>query len=402
MLLFWRIRYLDTRDRQLKDRDLWLDTDTLDPVTKAAIEFVHDQKDFRSNWDILQFRHIFKEQNQTADEVNDLCRRCVSFDMFSLENYFEDENGNELTNKQRAIALTGDQNAVMFPRSAKQYDIDYALSDRRPIPLDQISITVDQHKILGKFIRDVKEMTISTFFKEGPGTISAHPDTGLNLKTSVTDEEIRSFVTIFRRLYMEKDPANFLKSSAIFCETVKNYSLANFITGIAGEYREELDAKPDFVPFVKKENLSFSQKRLIDVFLYTQYAHQPDDRRTRQFQKCLADVGNNQSLLTWLFLGTLFRCALHMINAGAIIADFYDKYCQCHKIDSGAIASIAQNNPGIGTLEKKQSHRDRIFREKTEELAKALWEKEGRPQGGPEAFISIARNQLASALKRGR
>jgi hypothetical protein len=26
MLLFWRIRYLDTRDKAFKDRDLWLDT----------------------------------------------------------------------------------------------------------------------------------------------------------------------------------------------------------------------------------------------------------------------------------------------------------------------------------------------------------------------------------------
>jgi hypothetical protein len=41
MLLFWRIRYFDSRDRQFKDRDLWLVTEELDPVKRSAIEAVH-------------------------------------------------------------------------------------------------------------------------------------------------------------------------------------------------------------------------------------------------------------------------------------------------------------------------------------------------------------------------
>ena len=40
MLLFWRIKYLDSRDRQFKDRDLTLDTTTLDAVDRAAIEAI--------------------------------------------------------------------------------------------------------------------------------------------------------------------------------------------------------------------------------------------------------------------------------------------------------------------------------------------------------------------------
>src|SRR5688572_26024005 len=38
MILFWRIRYLDTHDQEFKDRDLWLDTDDLDSLTRAAVE----------------------------------------------------------------------------------------------------------------------------------------------------------------------------------------------------------------------------------------------------------------------------------------------------------------------------------------------------------------------------
>ena len=40
MRLFWRIRYLDSRIGQLKYRDLWLDTDAVEPVTKAALEMI--------------------------------------------------------------------------------------------------------------------------------------------------------------------------------------------------------------------------------------------------------------------------------------------------------------------------------------------------------------------------
>jgi len=141
MLLFWRIRYYDAREKQFKDRDLWLDTDTLDPVTKAAIEAIHDLKDNGRSREILRYRHIFREQNRSSDELSSLCERHDRMSTVFIHDYFEDETGQELTSKQMAAALTGNPDAVLLPAGAKQYDIDYFLAEKRSISVDEITLT---------------------------------------------------------------------------------------------------------------------------------------------------------------------------------------------------------------------------------------------------------------------
>jgi len=400
MFLFWRIRYLETREKQFKDRELWLETDTLDDVTKAAVELAYELKDIGHQREMLRYRHLFRENNPTKDESNPLCQRHNEISTVFIHDYFEDENGNELSNKQMAEILTGKPDAIMFPAGAKQHDIDYALSDKLPIPIDKISLSQDQLKVLGYFARDLREMLASSFYKDGPGTLTSSCGNAPTLSTAVTDEEIRSFVTIFRRLYMEKEPANFLKAVAVFKEAVRSYRLSNWVKGVAGEYEAELKVKPNFVPFLGQDKFPFARKRIIDVFLYTQYAHQPDADRSRQFQECLSAVGNNPPLLIWLFLTELHACSLHIRNAGVIIADFYDRYCQYHKASSDVLVSVASDNPGIGTLEKKESREARIFREKTEGLAKTIWINKGCPNGGPMQFINQASEQLKAAIAR--
>jgi len=399
MLLFWRIRYLDRRDRQFKDRDLWLDTKTLDPVTRAAVELCDEMERPGRGPRMLRYRHLFREKTFSGDEMDGMVHRCGGVNAFCLPDYFEDENGQELTWKQMALALTGDPNAAIFPAGMKKHDIDYVLADKRPVPIDQVSLSPENLSILGYFSRDVREILASSFLREGPGTLK-RLGTVFLLQTAVTDEEIRSFVTVFRRLYLQKEPANFLKAVAVFGEVTQGYPLAGWVKGIEGEYRRELDAKPDLAPIAGREKWSFSRKRLIDVFLYTQYAHQPDDKRTRQFEECLAEVGSSRPMLTWLFLGALWQCSLHMHNAGVMIADFYHLYCRFHKVSPSILASVSSSIPGLGMLEKKEDRQARIFREKSEELAMTIWQNSGRPQGGPTQFLLQARAQLSAALEK--
>ncbi|MGA2173126.1 MAG: hypothetical protein ABSG82_09010 [Sedimentisphaerales bacterium] len=393
MLLFWRIRYLDTREKQFKDRDLWLDTDTLDNVTKSAVELTYELKDTSHQREMLRYRHFFQEKNFTKDELNLLHDGSVF-----IHEYYEDENGKELSNKQMAVILTGNPDAIMFSSGAKQHDIDYALTKKRPILIDQISLSQYQLKILGYFVRDLKEMLISAFYKEGPGTLRSSGGKAPNLYTAVNDEEIRSFVTIFRRLYMESEPANFPKAEAVFEEAVRGYPLGNWVKGVKSEYEAELDRKPYYPPLLGQGEFPFTRKRIIDVFLYTQYAHQPDATRIRQFQECLSSMNNNRPTLTWLFLTELHACSLHILNAGRIIANFYDRYLQYHKVSSDVLASVASVNPGIGILEKKEVRKARIFREKAEELAKTIWMNSGCPEGGHMQFINQASEQLKHAV----
>jgi len=223
---------------------------------------------------------------------------------------------------------------------------------------------------------------------------------GDNSEKAVTVEEIRSFVTIFRRLYMDKERANFQKVCVIFVSATKGHAISDWVDGAARECQKHLDGAPETFLLSKlgHQNGTFSCKRLIDVFIYTQYAHQPDKQVLRQFQKCLREVGNDKPLLTWLFLSELWKCGRRYWNVGKQIVAFYDEYCQWHKITPKIIEHISENNPGIGTLEKADDRRHRIMREKAECLALALWEKAGRPNGGHMAFITQAFDQLKAAI----
>lgn len=398
MLLFWRIRYLDRQDKQFKDRDLWLETDSLDSAIKKAVEAVQDLRDLGNGREMLRYRHLFHEQQYSETELNDLFVRHGGMSAVFIHDYFEDESGKELSNKQMAEILTGSPTAIMLPAGAKQHDIDYILADKRPIPVDEVSLSNKQLEVLGYFTRDLREMLASAFFKDGPGTLTSSGGATPIIETAVTDEEIRSFVTIFRRLYMASEPGNFVKAVTLFGELTSQYPLGNWVKGVAGEYERELNGKPDFIPMVGRENWAFSRKRLIDVYLYTQYAHQPDARRARQYAECLASVDKRSGLLFWLFLTEMWHCALHIGNAGVIIANFYDRYCEHHGISPTVLKSVSGEHPTIGTLEKKDARRARVFREKTEELAMELWKQKGRPEGGPTQFFTEARKQLSAAL----
>ena len=59
-----------------------------------------------------------------------------------IHDYFEDENGNEVTNQRIAVILSGKPNAVMFPARTPQYEVDYAAMNR-PIPIGQISLPAE-------------------------------------------------------------------------------------------------------------------------------------------------------------------------------------------------------------------------------------------------------------------
>jgi hypothetical protein len=93
MLLFWKVRFLNGRDREFKDRDLVLDTDTLDGVTKSAVELSIPNDNPLSKRGILRYRQLFRACS--ADEIREgWPRHNGRVSCFSVTDYFEDERGN--------------------------------------------------------------------------------------------------------------------------------------------------------------------------------------------------------------------------------------------------------------------------------------------------------------------
>jgi hypothetical protein len=398
MMLFWKIRYLDRTDKQFKDRSLCLNTETLEPVARAAVEFVIQHDISKREIDILKYRHLFVEG--TAESAFD-DPAVHHFNYFGLPDYFEDETGKEIAPDEMAQILSGSPTARMIPAGAKQHDIDYMMSEKTPIPLAKVSLTPVETRLLGYFVRDLEEMQNSAFMKDGPGTLTT---SGLMpiITTAVTDDEIRSFVTIFRRLYMtgHQDPASFVKIMPIFTKALGDHPYSKWIAGIAKEYQNHLDNVPDERPFVPVGSCTFTTKRLIDVFLYTQYAHQPNEDRQHQFEACLAELSGERAILTWMFLTEMWRLALEIGNAGTQIAWWFKHYCLHHGVSPNVLKSLREHHAGLGAAEKEEDRRARLFQEKVEQLAATLWEHAGSPHGGPVQFHAAAHKQLTDILQQ--
>jgi hypothetical protein len=241
--------------------------------------------------------------------------------------------------------------------------------------------------------------------KDGPGIIRSSGymllplDVAPVVETAVTDDEIRSFVTIFRRLYMDKEPANFKRAVVVYVKALGDHPHAKWVAGVAREYESHLACAPVSARFVQANACTFTTKRVVDVFLYTQYAHQPDEQRQRQFNECLNQVHGKRSVLTWMFLTELWKCGLEISNAGRVIADWFKHYCDRHGVLPNIVNSLRQDHLGLGSVEKKEDQKARLFREAVEGIEMELWKQAGRPEGGPVQFRAMAREQLSRALR---
>jgi hypothetical protein len=396
MFLCWKVRYYDRGDKLFKDRDLNLDTNTLDPATKAAVELCRVWDERGHGRGMLRFRHLFQERQYVHSVEKTQAEHHGNWDSFIIIDYFEDEAGNDMSGKPVTVMRNDQPCTIVLPGVAKQMHTAIPTA-RSPFDLTKISMSPRHVTALGYFSRDMRELMSSPFMKEGPGTLFAQGDK-LTVKTAVTADEIRAFVMVFRRLYMEKEPAGFLKAVSIFDEVLSGDPLAGWVTHFAGEYTRMLSAAPHMVPGVADKEQLFCTKRLIDVFLYTQYAHQPDEKRAKQFKECLDQIGGSSAKLVWVFLTAVWQCSITMMNAGRIVADFYDRYCQCHQTAEDIVASVLQTTSGIGALEKKDVRRQRLFREKAEELSTTLWQAEGRPNDPPKQFIRETKAQMCVLL----
>lgn len=376
----------------MHDRALWLDTSSLDPVTKAAVELSRELDVHDHEARIIRFRNLFQEKTYDVDEFSSLCNCSGGVDCFFVPEYFEDEKKNPIS-KNTILRLLNSKESESEKKSDKRVNVkrtkeikteDFTITD---VILDQ-----DQLASLGYFTRDLVELSSSEFLKESPGTfVSKGSET--TVKTAATSDEIKSFVTTFRRLYMTREPGSFVNASKIYLSVAPPTftSLAIwFIDGYNSQLQQQVEGLETTQPI--------SKKLLIDAFIYTQYAHQPNKRRTEQFNRCLKAVEGNSSRLVWLFLSTIWQMTFSIRNAGKEIVSFYDEYIRSNEEESNLVVSVIDNNPGIGSLEKKSVREKRLLQEKAEDIAIELWKEKGRPPPGHAIYFEESRRRLEEAM----
>src|SRR5262249_12655964 len=145
----------------------------------------------------------------------------------------------------------------------------------------------------------------------------------------------------------------------------------------AKEYQHDLETAFDTKPFLQQGACSFNTKRLIDVFLYTQYAHQPKEARQKQFNECLRQINGQRVALTWFFLVTVWDFSIKIGNVGRVITWWFERYCAHHNIKADILASIRDDHDGLGMAEKVADREARLRREKIKEIATELWKQDG-------------------------
>jgi hypothetical protein len=397
MIVFWRVTYADRSDRQLKHRDLILNTDRLSPDVKAAVELAIEFRELRPH-ELLKYRSLFKEGSVHEIDEDDFGIE-VKNHCFCLPDYMEDESGKMISGDEMAQIVTGCPTVRMIPSGAQQHDIDFMLSMPQPMPVAKVSLSPEEAKLLGYFSRDLRELAESAFMRDGPGSLTSSTPKRTNdpvLTTAASDDEIRSFVTIFRRLYMDKEPASFQKAVTLFDKAVGTTPHGEWVIATAKAHKDKLDKAVDPRPFMA--TCSFTRKRVIDIFIYTRYSHQPSEERQRQYQQCLAEVGNSTDMLMWIFLTELWKSSLEIVCAGKVIVGWFDKYCAHHGLTPDVLRSVAHDNPGIGTQEKEAHRQQRLFAEKVEEVSKAIWKERGSPAGGHHQFLQEAESMLRKAM----
>ena len=376
--------------QRFKKRNLCLDTNTLDPAVKSAVEFVVSLPNYGGR-ELLRFRHLFKAEPTDRGFPDD------DWKMFAIDNYIEDEHGKEIGPDEIPQLITGHSNAVLIPGSAKSHDIEYALNSNVPVPYGSISIAEDKIRLLAIFSRDMRELLSTQLIKEGPGSFQfSEGREKVQHITAVTGDQIRAHLMVFRRLYMKTEVACLTEAKAAFCELLVDHPLADFVKGRTDDYLEHLEQPPKNHPHSRSMHLGFSTKKLIDAVMYTKYLHQPKADRERHYQECLDQVGNDEVYLHGMFVCELFMLSFSMSNAGLMIASWFENWCKYHQVTPSVISSA--DHHGIGAGETKEQHRSRLFHEKVGQLARELWDKAGRPESGPVSFSAEAMNQLLREL----
>jgi hypothetical protein len=387
MQICWKIRGFNREAKDFFDLYLYTDTDTLKPVDRHRVEHCVDENS-PNHRNLLKHRALFRDDPPIRDSFKlGRVHKCVGID-----DYLEDEHGKEISVTEAARIQTGNENIVAFPPGYRPHDIRLALSPNSIIPdnpLDHLKLNQEDVDTLALFVRDAKELTCSPFYKTCPILHSGQRGEWIE---SISVEFIRSFVTVFRRLYMEKEQGNYLKACKVYSKHFLNKRLTDWIDVEKELYETYLSAAASFGGL--SPTYSFTNKRLIDAFIYTKFAHQPSVERDKQFKDCLREVGN-QAKLEWIFYMTLRHVATSFRNALNFIDNELNAYLKLGGMRPSLDCVPFTDESGRGWQLTEEERQTRAVKERADKLGDELWREAGSPRDELHSYIVLAEEILA-------
>jgi hypothetical protein len=330
--------------------------------------------------EILHYRHLFQpivepiQESWIADGSHDNERLVTVYD------YAEDAEDKEISFTEMARAVTGNPDVLVVPPGMRSHDIQlYYLAKNTPLPpnpLDQIHLTQQEIDTLAYFLRDATELKRERFYCNPP---SFHAQGDQQWVETIAVENIRSFVIVFRRMYMDGEPGNYAKACDVYTKHFLNKRITDWISAEKRLYEQFLCGRASLFPGLGPP-YSVENKPLIDAFLYTKFVHQPQERRIKQFQTFLQEVGNADRM-EFACYNAMLELTRYYSRLQWVLANELPGYLN----HTGAKPSFDSppfvNEGGRGSRLTKEELEARQLHDRAEKLGYELWTKDGKPDG---------------------
>ena len=377
MLIYWHIRYFCDKEQRMKDRILFLDTDTMPVDIAHAFMFRVDAEKLLSSWDLIHFKKYFIEV------VNENYHIETQIDYFSSlthtpgpYEYFEAQNGEVLSKHEVLRLLHQKPIASRFPEYFNRYLESDKNSDAEfdQETLRQLTIFSQNYE---KIIKSPLQL---------PTLRQQWPFYSLHFQTP--EAEVEAFVQTFRKLYLSDKQAK--GSFGDVCDELQRYPdcSLSILSEDAKAYFETL--KKTDIRFIAKETLpefccsdiykllenypeAITIHDFIQLFLNTKFMHNPSPQREKLRQSLIAFLERRdaEDILLYIFFSILSYFQILFKNIGQAF--------------NGVL--LLHNNPqktnpiGLIGYDSHSIRKKAVFEKMKRSLAQKLWIQDARPEG---------------------
>ncbi len=398
MLIYWHIRYFCDKEQRMKDRILFLDTDTMPADIAHAFMFRVEAENLLKSYDLIKFKRYFIEVASKNYHIESQIDYFSSLTHTSGPyEYFEAQNGEVLSKHEVLRLLHQKPIASRFP----EYFNRYLESDKNS------DAEFDQETLRQLTIFSQNYNKMIKFPLQLPALSQQWPFYSLHFHTP--ESEVEAFVQTFRKLYLTDKQAK--GSFGDVCDELQRYPdcSLSILSEDAKAYFETL--KNTDIRFIAKENLpefccsdiykllenypeAITVHDFIQLLLNTKFMHNPSPQREKLRQSLIAFLERRDawSILLYIFFSILFCFQILFKNVGQAF--------------NGVL--LLHNNPqktnpiGLIGYDSHSIRKKAVFEKMKRSLAQKLWIQDARPEQGAYSYEDKAEKQILLALGRVR
>ena len=398
MLIYWHIRYFCDKEQRMKDRILFLDTDTMPADIAHAFMFRVEAENLLSSWDLIHCKKYFIEVESANHHIENGEGNISSWRHTSgPQEYFEAQNGDVLSKDEVLQLLNKKTTENSFPEYLNRYLTSNKSADAvfDQETLRQLTIFSQNYE---KIIKS--PLQLPTLRQQWPF---------YSLHFHAPESEVEAFVQTFRKLYLADKQAK--GSFGDVCDDLQRYPdcSLSILSEDAKAYFEKIKntdirsvAKnkitdlgvPCIYELLENYPKAITVNDFIQLFFNTKFMHNPNPQREELRQSLIAFLERRdaEDILLYIFFSILFCFQILFKNIGQAF--------------NGVL--LLHNNPqktnpiGLIGYDSHSIRKKAVFEKMKRSLAQKLWIQDARPEQGAYSYEDKAEKQILLALGRVR